>query len=210
MNCRKCDSPLSPQKRHCPACSSVQSSWFNRVLPWILGICAVGALTAGIYGGIRENELGQALSVMIPMSALAVGTAVVLFRGATAGWHLWTVLLGIGAFGCMAALIGSNTGLSAGLFFLSTIIYTGMMWRTASLEKWKIASFAYVIVTVIATVLPFIRAERLGSAIGITVFVFAIAGLIVWTYAVNVRWWYHVHLGWSGAYISQNQTGTDT
>jgi hypothetical protein len=162
----------------------------------------------GTYGGIRENELGQALAVMIPLSTLGVGTAFALFRGATAGWHLLTVLLGLGTFGCMAAFITVDAGLSAGIFILSTVIYTGVVWRTASPNKWRIASFSYAAVTALASLFAFTKAERLGSAIGITLFAVVIATLIVWTYSVKIRWWYHIRLGWSGPYLGESEQET--
>jgi len=207
----KCGMILQPQKRRCPGCSAYVAPIFLLIVQILLGLYGLyllGVVVYGIGGGIPKDEFVIVLPVFLGISAVLGLLVWGLSRGSTVAWHLWTCLLGLALFGSMAAFIPMDAGLSAGVFVFSSLIYVGIAWRTTNPDRWRILSVVYGVVAALAAVLAFTKAERVGSAIGIAVLVSAIAGLIVWTYSVNVRWWYHVRLGWSGGYIGEEKPET--
>jgi len=207
--CTKCQASLSPQQHRCSNCRSRQSPLFVQIFPVVLVILALLALTGGIIGGLTatRNELPQALVVMVPVFLFMVATAYGLYSGKTWGWHLLTVVLGLlMVVGIINLLTLGDTsdrgigGLCAAIFFWSSVIYTGVAWRTARMKTWLIATIAYAIVNGLPLLLflfSHVEKESFRSVI-VAMLVGIIVLLIALSYSIRVRWWYRVRLGWTG------------
>ena len=208
FNCSKCQKPLSSQEHRCEGCRSFQSPAFARILPFLLLAVAMVGLTGAVVGGIKTNELPQALSVTVPVFLVLGVTAYGLFRGKAWGWHLWTIVLGGAMLGAVAMLImlsreNSMAGVSAGIFFWTSAIYVGVAWRTARQRLWNIATAIYsginaalILWLVIVQVAK--QTTEAGSAIFAAGFTVTIGLLTVLSYSLRFRWWYRIRLGWSG------------
>jgi len=176
-------------------------------MPWLLCLLAVAALVGSIFGGIDTDELGQAMAVMIPVSAAIIVTSIGLFRGSKIAWYVWTVLLGIAAFGCTAALIGDGDGPFPLLFLIPTIVYVAVALRTYDKKRLDTATAIYsAIVVLIAFV---ILTKTIAIDISALALILPTAGFIIWTYSISVRWWYNIRLAQPGKQIENSPADQD-
>ncbi len=204
MKCKNCSLALVPQQRHCPSCKSVQSPWFNRLMPWLLCLLAVAAFVGSIFGGIDTDELGQAMAVMIPVSVAIITTSIGLFRGSKIAWYVWTILLGLLVFGCTATLIGEDGGPFPLLFLIPTIVYVAVALRTNDKKRLDAATAIYSAVIVLIAFI--VMTKAIAIDISALALMLPTAGLIIWTYSIPVRWWYNISQGQFGKQI-ENTTG---
>ena len=214
--CAKCQAVLSPQQHRCPNCGGRQSPLFVAIFPVVLVILAFVALIGGIIGGLTasQNEVAQALTVMVPVFLFMIAIAYGLYSGKTWGWHMLTVVLGllmvVGIINLLTLGEASDRGiggLCAGIFFWSSVIYTAVTWRTARMKTWRIATIAYGIVNGVPLILfVFNQAGKkaFNGAIVIATLVGIIVLLIVLSYSIPVRRWYRVRLGWTGKFIDES------
>jgi hypothetical protein len=180
---------------------------------------ALFGLIGGVVGGIKTNELPQALGVMVPVFMVLGVTAYGLFRDKAWGWHLWTIVLGVAMLGAVAMLIAvsrdnSLAGVSAGILFWTTAIYVGVVWRTARRKIWSIATAIYSGVNSVPIVWLIVghsgkRTTADGSPMFAAGFTVTVGLLTVLSYSVRFRWWYRVRLGWSGKRLDspENKVG---
>ncbi len=188
-----------PQQRHCPSCKTVQSPWFNRLMPWLLCLLAVAALVGSIFGGIETDELGPALATMIPVSVIIIITSIALFRGSKAAWYVWSVLLGLIVFGCTASLIDEEGGPFPLLFLIPTIGYVAVALRTKDKKRLDAATAIYSAVIVLIAFM--VLTKTIATDISSLALILPTTGFIIWTYSIPVRWWYNIGQGMLGKQI---------
>ncbi len=210
--CRKCGKPLPPRNRRCPKCRALTGPIFLWILPPIVALLGVWSFVMAIIGGIETNELPQAMGVMIPVLLVSIAASLGLWFGRAGGWHFWTVLLGLGILGAFVFMImatGSDADPPGGrmaMYVLATLIYVGIAWRTVDRKKWWWVSGGYLAIVSLVSlsvIVTYCDQACIGPVIGVLVYWLILAGLVIVTYSLGVRWWCRVRLGWTGGYIEQ-------
>ena len=209
LHCTKCQVVLSSQKHRCPNCGTRQSPLFAIVVPVLLVILTLSTLIGSIIK-VLERRPPDAIGILALFAVLSLFVVLIaysLYSGKTWSWHLWTFVLGLLAFltTMSLALLGMGSasnipGLCGGIFFLSAIIYTGVVWRTAQMKTWRIATIAYATVNgILLIILNFSQIEK--PVLAETIFAGTVMLLIILSYSIRVRRWYRIGLGWTGKFI---------
>jgi hypothetical protein len=107
----------------------------------------------------------------------------------------------IGTIAQVFFLMEPNGGVAGCVFFWSSAICVGVLWRTHKDKIWNRTALAYVGVNAIVLLYAIVTADALGRAAVSFVIAIACMALILSTYAIRVRWWNRIGLGWTGGQI---------